>query len=357
MARIDPSLLSGVLPLGPDNFTSQMWGGDWIPRLKGMSGRAGPAGGSPVGESWEFSPLPERPSWVRLRNGERLPLPDLVRQFPQEILGAALARRDGAAILLKFIDARDDLSLQVHPVEKSEAWFVLDAGEREEEGYIYLGFDERKASGYLDRAGFEAAFLDALNQANAQGPSTDPGIRRKAERLVLPFLNRIRVKRGDIFEVRPGAVHAIGRGVRLFEIQQASDLTYRVWDWNRPDAAKLKEGKTEFRELHVKKAQGALDFGAFPADRFRHAGGRFIEHEKKFAFELLSLSGGSSGPTLRTNGQYHVLTVIKGSLRLGDRDPIILPCGHSALIPACAGEVSLRAGEAPAEVLRSYVPI
>src|SRR5688572_13297597 len=133
------------LRLQADNFTDNQWGGDWIPRLKGL-----PIPASPVGESWEFSARAARPSQVSVA-GRAIPLPELLSAFPREILGARAAARFGghAPFLLKFIDSQDDLSVQVHPDDayarahegdngKAESWYILEASP---EASLYIGFD------------------------------------------------------------------------------------------------------------------------------------------------------------------------------------------------------------------------
>ena len=371
MVKTDPSLLNAVLLLEPDNFTNQMWGGDWIPRFKGLA----PARG-PVGESWEFSVRPERPTSVRLSNGDRVPLPVLFREHPVEMLGPRFAQRfDGVApLLIKFIDAQDDLSLQVHPSDtdlgpdakdggKSESWTILETGAEDGDGFIYLGFDAERAAGYAGPDDFETAFFDALNQANALGPSRDPAVRAKAARLVLPFLNKVRVRPGEVYDIRPGVIHATGRGVRLFEIQQSSDLTYRVWDWNRPDAEKLKEGKTVFRDLHLKEARAVMDFRAAPplVRMPGRANGReeelVMEQEKKFAAKRICFEDTRTEATLSTGGQFQVLTALQGEVVMKATTEVRLTRGRSALVPACVGKFSIKAASAPSEVVRSYVPI
>jgi mannose-6-phosphate isomerase class I len=189
-SRTIAELIRRPLRLQADNFADYMWGGDWIPRMKGL-----PVPNAPVAESWEFSGHKERPSLVYLANGASVPLTTLIEKFPAEILGESLARTRPARvpILLKFIDSKDDLSLQVHPpadyaarVEhdsgKAESWIILETGRETGEGFIYIGFNPDKAASYADAASFEESFLSAIQQANSLGPSVDPAVREKAER-------------------------------------------------------------------------------------------------------------------------------------------------------------------------------
>lgn len=373
MEKLD---LTRPLRLQLDNFTDNMWGGDWIPRLKSL-----PVTGAPVGESWEFSAHPLHPSQVL--TGARSNVRDLLAAHPVEILGPRpAARLNGEPpFLLKFIDSRDDLSVQVHPSDeyararendsgKAESWIILEADRTGDGGHIYLGFDPRRAEGFADNAAFAEAFLGAITQANAQGPSQDPAVRLKAERLVLPFLNRVAVRPGEVYDIPPGTVHAIGRGVRLYEIQQSSDLTYRVWDWNRPDTKKLKEGKLEFRGLHLDRARDVLDFEPRLPEFYRRkpeafetVGGGAHSHWRlmkeaggRFAAEKIRLGGADAWLNLPM--EFSVLTVLRGTVEI-DADEKSwgrVDAGASVLIPALASSIRLRCDGNAAELIRSTVP-
>ena len=361
--------LGGPLLLTPDNYTHQMWGGDWIPRFKGL-----PVPGRPVGESWEISCHPARPSQVAL-GGQSLALTDLVQRFPRETLGSRTAGADvdSFPLLMKFIDARDDLSVQVHPADaaarelehqsgKSEAWYVLDTGSGPGEGFVYAGFSPDKAAGFAGPDETAEAFLSALNQANAQGPSDDPAVRKRAERLILPFLNRIAVRPGDVIRLDPGTVHAIGRGVRLFEIQQNSDVTYRVWDWNRPDAEERKRGRLVFRALHLEKARACLDFDARPPEFYRTspAAGAgetelIVETEGRFALSRAAMAAGGA-KQWDTRDRFLGFTVIAGEVEFRSGEAVARAGpGRSVFVPASAGAVEARA-LSNAVLLRSYQP-
>lgn len=371
-------MINTPVRLSADNFTHQMWGGDWIARLKGMTAPSSEA----IGEAWEFSGRADRPSRVWFADGTSKSLPDLIKENPSAVLGERVVKKFGmeAPILIKFIDARDDLSLQVHPSDdyarrverdsgKSESWLILDTGTGANDGYIYLGFNPAKASDYASPDEFSEAFLNALREANAQGPSEDPNVRARAERLILPFLNRIRVKAGEVYELVPGTVHSIGRGVRLFEIQQASNVTYRVWDWNRIDAAKLaEEGKKMFRELHVDKAKDVLNFKpADPASFMKRTSpvaargsGQFseeellVEFERRFAAHRIRLNAAGSTVDVPTDGVFQVLSVLDGRVSVGD---VEAGRGETILIPASMPSAVVKAVSGRAEVVRSYVPV
>ena len=167
----------------------------------------------------------------------------VLREHP-EFLGSHPAPGGGLPVLIKFIDAEKDLSIQVHPDDeyamihehgqlgKSEMWYVLDAAP----GAALLYGLHRKT----DR--------DTLRQSIAEGT-------------IEKYLQRVAIKKNDLFYVKAGTIHAIGAGALIVEVQQSSDLTYRLYDYDRTDANGLK------RELHVEKALEAANLNGGIAPR------------------------------------------------------------------------------------------
>lgn len=179
-----------------------------------------------MAESWEISSHPDGPSY--LENGQTLI--DYVNSDKKGILGKNGARFEDFPILIKFIDAKDVLSIQVHPDDdyalkhenqygKNEMWYILEA---EPGSTIYYGVNQD-----MDKDSFRKAIEDDK---------------------ILDVLNKVEVKPGDVIYVEAGTIHAIGKGIVLCEIQQNSNVTYRVYDFNRKD----KDGQT--RELHVEQS-------------------------------------------------------------------------------------------------------
>ncbi len=345
-----------------------------------------------IGESWEFSGHWRHPNHVSLSHGETLSLRQLLEAEPHRILGEAVVARTGreAPFLIKFIDAADDLSIQVHPPDdyarraendagKAEAWLILSADAAKDGGHIYLGFNPNKAAPYAGADAFKESFYQAIQAANARGATSEPRVRDDSAALVLPFLNKVRVQPGEVYDLPPGTIHAIGKGVRLLEIQQTSDITYRVWDWNRPDPIVLKKGKLAFRPLHIKKAWDVLDFSPRKAADYRLAPRRLrargrgkIEEQlilksagNHFAAHRVRLIKKGSEARALTEGRFQVLTVTRGKVRMfsadnpGARrwiDEGTLGQGHTALIPASVPAYSVRAESASAEVIKAFVP-
>lgn len=221
-------------------FKSMLWGGT---RLPAFLDRPAEPGGDPVGEAWVLSDVDGHPS--RVANGPLAgaTLRDLLADHPRRVLGPAKPVNGRFPLLLKFIDARQELSVQVHPNDaqaharrpgqngKTEAWVVLEADPATSK--IYAGFRPGVCADT-----FRAAMAD-----------------RAAHRTLHQFTPR----RGDCVFLKAGTVHAIGADILLFEVQQTSDITYRLYDWDRVDA---KTGQP--RELHIEDGLACSDFAAGP---------------------------------------------------------------------------------------------
>ena len=375
-------LAQGIVRLEDGNFTKKIWGGDWIVSLKGSKGKK-----EKIGESWEFSGLPELPNVIKLKGGKGISLDKLIQLFPRDILGDVVFKRCGARspILLKFIDAKENLSLQVHPPTpyalkhenqsgKSEAWYILDTGPAPDDGIIYLGFNKGAAADTKDGEEFKNAFFDAIEQANDIGPTVTAQKLSQAASLVLPFVNKIRVNPGDVYMLPPGTIHSIGKGVRLFEIQQSSSLTYRVWDWNRVDPDGSRPGKPCSRELHVEKAMDVLDFAPKTPDELMFSPEEkptpqpSIENEViiqdpigKFCAELLSFDEKGCELIQDTGGLFAVLTVIEGEVTVAPRasaksafgKSVHVRRGFTVLIPASVAQFKIESLSPQAQLIQS----
>ena len=212
-----------------------LWGGDKLVAFKGL-----PACDEPIGESWELSAVPGHESVVMGGEDDGLTLSQLVQRYGADLVGEDVYRRygDSFPLLIKLIDAKRDLSIQVHPDDdmaqrrhgsfgKNEMWYILDA---DEGATIATGFKRPITPEEFDRHLAEGTILDVVNR-DASHP-------------------------GDVFYIPAGMIHAIGAGNLLAEVQQSSDITYRVWDYNRRDA----DGN--LRELHTSQAREALDYNA-----------------------------------------------------------------------------------------------
>lgn len=320
-----------LYPLELDRFLStRLWGGD---RLRTFLDLSESAGDEPLGEAWSVY------GGNRVLNGplQGKTLAELSAEFGAALVGTVAARRygDRFPLLAKFIDAGDEVSIQVHPDDdyalehesgsgflgKSEAWLIVDA---EPGARIIWGFK------------------DAL--------SADEVKRAAAEGRLEPHLNFVSVKPGDVIYNPAGTVHAIGAGIFLYEIQQASDLTYRLYDYGRKDSS----GKP--RDLHLDKALAVADLT--PGEHARvtpeplgEGQARLLKTEH-FATERWDVSGKLAAATDDTSAD--LLSALSGELtvRSGDTE-VVLKQGASCVVPAALGAYAV-SGEGV--LLRSYVP-
>jgi len=213
-------------------YKELVWGGT---KLKTLFNKAIPY--THTGESWEIASHKHGQSIVRNGPYSGLTLKELLEQHGDEIVGKTYGPHDLFPLLVKLIDATADLSVQVHPNDmyaalheggglgKSEAWIVLDAT---------LG--SRLVVGLTDHVTKED-FKQAIKDGNVE-----------------KYLNQVEVQPGDVIHIPAGLLHAIGSGIMLAEIQQNSDTTYRVFDWNRVGL----DGKS--RTLHIDQSLDVIDF-------------------------------------------------------------------------------------------------
>ena len=235
-------------------FKEKIWGGDKIKKILHRP----VADMKNCGESWEISAIEDNVSVVA--NGffaDDNDLNELIEVYMGELLGDKVYDKYGLGfpLLIKYIDATDDLSVQVHPDDKlaqerygmngkTEMWYVIQA---DEGAGLYVGFEDGVTRDqYWDAV--ESGTIDQL-------------------------LSFYPVKKGDVFFIPAGTVHAIGKGVLLAEIQQPSDVTYRIFDWNRVD----EQGNS--RELHVDEAFDAIHFEGEPIQNESDASNAETSHE------------------------------------------------------------------------------
>lgn len=228
-----------VSPLYPIKFDpilkQKVWGGNKLKQEFGKNEEG------KIGESWEISGVEENVSEIINGPLKGKTLNWLLGKYKEKLVGEEVYRNFGNTfpLLFKFIDAQKDLSVQVHPNDalaknrhnsfgKTEMWYVMDV---ENNGQLIIGFKEN-----VDQQNY----LDSLS-----------------EKRITSILNSESVKKGDAFVINPGTVHAIGAGVLLAEIQQTSDITYRIYDWDRPDT------NGEMRQLHTDLALEAIDFSPY----------------------------------------------------------------------------------------------
>jgi mannose-6-phosphate isomerase len=293
-------------------FKERVWGGREIERLYGKKLPAG----KPIGESWEISDRPGDESIVANGKFAGKNLRWLMENFSREILGDAKpATEDRFPLLIKILDAREKLSLQVHPPAnkaaelkgepKTEMWFIADAVPGAE---LFVGLKRG-----VTRADFEKKIADGS---------------------VAECFHRVPVRAGDTMFLPSGRVHAIGAGLVIFEIQQNSDTTYRVFDWNRAGL----DGKP--RELHIAQSLASIDFDDFEPklveEKFSGVGkvkSRPLVRDELFNVENLELESGA--PAKLRENKLQIVATVSGRIEIkSSSETVNLSAGQFCLIPA-----------------------
>ena len=298
------------------NLHEVVWGGNKLAAWKQMPQREN------IGESWEVSAVEVSPSIIGNGYWAGQSLIDVISQMPEEILGSSTARQYGnkLPLLVKFIDAEKDLSIQVHPDDamakrehgkmgKTEMWYVIDA---KPGAYLYAGFKDELTAEEYKRKVEDGSITDALA--------------------------RHEVHPGDVFYLPAGRVHAICGGILLAEVQQSSDVTYRIFDYNRPGM----DGKP--RQLHTELAAKALDYTVYDEYRTDYA---LAEHHANhcidspfFNVRIVDIDQRFHRNLVKYDS-FVITMCIKGSCRIRIRstqDEVVLQEGNSCLIPAAIAD-------------------
>ena len=302
---------SPIVKLDPA-FKDNLWGGTKIRDVFGKK-----CDYDVIGESWELSHVEGNYSIVDNGELEGKSLDELIRSYGKELLGEKVMERFGTTfpLLIKFIDARDNLSIQVHPDDelakkrhnsfgKTEMWYVIKA---EKGAGLYSGFSEQ---------------IDA-----------EEYVKRVENNTIMDVLQRYDVNEGDVFFLPAGRVHAIGAGCFIAEIQQTSNITYRIYDYNRKDV------NGNGRELHTELAKDAIDYTLYPDYRTHYKGHTNATVEladcKYFTTNLLDLDT----IMVRNFSELDSFVVYicmagKASIRDNKGNEIFVHQGQTVLIPA-----------------------
>ena len=324
-------MLPDVIPLKPF-LQEKIWGGR---ELQKQFGKSLPEG-KRIGESWEVSAYEGMESVVSGGDFEGWTLRRLVEAHGQELMGDRTYNRyDGEfPLLIKLLDAREDLSIQVHPDDsyvrenglgnfgKMEAWYVL----RSENGRIAYGLN-----GEITKAEFEAA-IEAGRVEDA-----------------VQFFD---VQPGEVVFMPPGVVHALCQGVMAYEVQQSSDVTFRIYDYGRPGD----DGKP--RELHIKQSLEVMEFGGDLRKPFRCEDLRNSETlVKSEHFELRHFQLEGDSVVHESGDSFSAVTFIAGSaeiagkgggLKVAGGDTILVPEGRKfKLVKQCSTAVEYLISSVP----------
>ena len=282
-------------------YMERVWGGRMLEKLY----RRELPEGRPIGESWEVVDRADEQSVVEDGPLAGLTLHEVWMKHRAAVFGENAPAAERFPLLVKVLDARDKLSIQVHPPAdvaarlggepKTEMWFIASA---DKDASLYIGVKPG-----VDREAFAAAIKAGT---------------------VADVVHRLPVKDGDFVFVPSGRLHAIGAGLVIIEIQQNSDTTYRVFDWNRMGL----DGKP--RALHVEESLQCIDFADI-APETGIGDGSILVSCPYFIVERVELAEDSSMKLGRA-GEFSVLTVVRGAVTC---EGLPLRTGDFAIVPAC----------------------
>lgn len=294
-------------------FKEVLWGGQ---KLKSVLNKDIPKE-KKIGESWEISAIQGNISVVENGFLAGNNLQELIEIYMGDLVGEKVYKKYGLEfpLLIKFIDANDKLSIQVHPDDKlakkrhnaygkTEMWYIIDA---EPEAELITGFNQP-----MNKEKYQKYFQ---------------------ENKLPEILNREKVKKADVFFLPAGRVHAIGSGILLAEIQQTSDVTYRIYDWGRVD----KNGSP--RQLHTQLALDAIDFKKYNSYRTDYA----MEYNKSclmvdneyFTTNIIPLNETITADYFAIDS-FVIYMCIEGQFTIDDKknDIVTVKTGETALLPA-----------------------
>lgn len=312
-------------------FKSVIWGGTRIAEFKNIESQ-----GDHVGESWELSPMKGNESVVAEGSFKGQTLTELMATRGREIMGERLFAKYGEhfPLLIKFIDSTDDLSIQVHPDDqlaakrhnslgKTEMWYSVMPAEG---AYLYAGFTTQ---------------------------ITPDEFRKKvADNTIVDVLGKYYPKQGDMFFLPAGRVHSIGRGNFVLEIQEASDITYRIYDYDRRDA----QGNP--RQLHIEESVDSINYAdtAMEVKNFAPEANVETVMEKCpfFTTTVVEVKGEITIDT-KARDSFSVIIATRGNVTLMDQDCRIteLKQGETVLVPATVEKVTVTAEDA--EIVTTFI--
>lgn len=318
----------GILRFTP-RYRSVRWGGRRISTFKGVQ-----LNDDRCGESWEISPVPQMETIVSKGPYEGLTLKRLLQNLGNQIMGPVLTQRYGHnfPILIKFIDAEEDLSIQVHPNDtaaegkgKTELWYIIDAlpGSR-----IYSGFNQNLTPD---------AMLQIINN------------REVASVMATHFSQQ-----GDVFYLPAGRIHSIGAGNLILEIQQPSDITYRLWDWDRRD----RQGN--LRPLHIKQAMESVDFSqtdyGLAHPQLLDNRETIVKRSPYFTVTAARVNGQLTLPVKETQS-FRILVAVEGTGTVTDSsgNQEEFNRGQTLLIPYATENVKIESNGHPMKIITIYM--
>lgn len=319
-------------PLKFENILKTIiWGGDQICKFKGITPEL-----DGIGESWEISHVEGNVSVVADGEYKGKTLTEVMQKEGAALMGKHVSEKYGETfpLLIKFIDARDNLSIQVHPDDelaavrhnslgKTEMWYVISASEG---AGLYSGF--------------------------SQQITPDEYVKRVENNTITDVLSFHKVKSGDVFFLPAGRIHAIGKGIFIAEIQQSSNITYRIYDYNRKD----KNGNT--RELHTELAKDAIDYKLYDdlLTTYTPASDKEVKLAEcqYFVTNLLDVTN-SVECEIAKRDSFVIYICMGGEATVTDSEGGVTPIkqGETILVPASTEKVTITG---KAKLLECYIP-
>ena len=285
-----------------------------------------------TGESWEISTVENYVSVIANGFFKGRSLNKLINEFPEEVLGTKVYKQFGKQfpLLFKYLDAREDLSIQVHPNDelakkrhnsfgKTEMWYVMQA---DKDARLIVGFKEKSSP---------EEYLESLKS-----------------KTIIDILDTKKINKGDVFFLETGTVHAIGAGTVIAEIQQTSDITYRIYDFDRVDTS------GNARELHVDLALDAINYNVVDAQK-EYSKEKNVANEvvdcKYFTTNFIPLDGNLT--VVKNNESFTVYMCVDGTFDLIYNGELFhYKTGDTLLIPAEMTEFEI---VGKASVLEIYI--
>jgi len=308
-------------------FKERVWGGRSLEEIY----RKPLPPGVPIGESWEITDRPEGVSVIANGPLAGKTLRWLMENHRDELLGASDSSSARFPLLIKILDAQDKLSVQVHPPSAAAA---------------KLGGEPKTEMWYIARATPNAQLFVGLKR----GVTRAEFERKIRDGTVAECIHAINVETGDAMFLPSGRIHAIGAGNLIFEIQQNSDTTYRVFDWNRLGL----DG--EPRELHVDEALASIDFNDFEPRPIRSLYSdnpvmkvRYLVDDPLFRVDAFQIKRGQR--FYLQSDSVHCIGMLKGRLKVAfEEEELFLGAGQFVLLPASLGRTAFHA-DTPVELL------
>lgn len=315
-------------------FKTVVWGGEKIAPFKGVE-----TDQHNIGESWELSGVKGNESVVAEGAFAGKTITELASEYKGQLLGEKVYARTGTEfpLLIKFIDARDDLSIQVHPDDAL-------AGER------HNGSKGKTEMWYVVQADEKAHLMSGLTKHI----TPEEYAAKVEDNTITEVLHDYDVKAGDVFFLPAGRIHSIGTGCFIAEIQQTSDITYRIYDFGRVGL----DGKP--RELHTELSKAAIDYTVLEDYKTAYENVRNAENEivscEYFTTSLYDLDQPAS-TSVKTHDSFMIVICVggNGSLTDSEGNTVTLRQGETVLIPACTENISFIPSEKGLKLITSYI--